>query len=288
MDIIVTVTEITEQMASSEAYIATHRKGSAHKDCVSYIYVPAGSSTQIMQAPFEKGEYEVRLYSANNNFTDDAFIMTVPFVVAGSSAWAGAELQKADRYGLIPNIIKGVDLTKPITRREFAAVAVKLYENLSNSTTVPAASNPFTDTNDTEVLKAYNVGLTAGTAADKFSPDMLLNREQAATMLVRVLKAANIPGWTLQKDDNYSLIFVQPATFADDAKISDWAKPSVYFAAANGIIAGTGNNNFSPRAATPAEEAINYASATREQALAIAVRMVDNLKDKPLDFEQTR
>jgi hypothetical protein len=29
----------------------------------------------------------------------------------------------------------------------------------------------------------------------------------------------------------------------------------------------------------------NYASATREQALAIAVRMVENLKVKPLDYK---
>ena len=60
--------------------------------------------------------------------------------------------------------------------------------------------------------------------------------------------------------------------------ISDWVKDSVYFMAANGIINGTGNDNFSPRAVTLAEQAQNYASATREAALAIAVRMVENLK----------
>jgi len=78
---------------------------------------------------------------------------------------------------------------------------------------------------------------------------------------------------------------IYPTPFADDAKISDWAKPSVYFMTANKIIAGTGNNMFSPRATTAAEEAALYASATREQALAIAVRTVENLKDKPLDYK---
>ena len=47
---------------------------------------------------------------------------------------------------------------------------------------------------------------------------------------------------------------------------------------ANGIIAGTGNNMFSPRATTTDEEARDYAQATREQALAIAVKMVEKLK----------
>ena len=43
---------------------------------------------------------------------------------------------------------------------------------------------------------------------------------------------------------------------------------------------------FSPRAVTPAEIAMNYASATREQAIIIGMRLVNNLKDKPLDYKQ--
>ena len=47
---------------------------------------------------------------------------------------------------------------------------------------------PDADCNDHEVLKAFNVGLTVGTSSTTFSPNMLLNREQAATMLTRVYK----------------------------------------------------------------------------------------------------
>jgi hypothetical protein len=166
-------------------------------------------------------------------------------------------------------------LTKPITRAEFAAVSVKLYENLSGKTATPATNNSFTDTSDPEVLKAYNVGLTAGTSATTFSPNTLLNREQAATMLTRVYKAATLSGWTLATDADFPLDYTKPATFADDADISDFAKDSVYFMAANGIIAGTGNNMFSPKAVTDAQKAQGYAQATREQALVIAVRMVE-------------
>jgi hypothetical protein len=35
---------------------------------------------------------------------------------------------------------------------------------------------------------------------------------------------------------------------------------------------------FSPRAVTTAQQAIGYATATREQALIIALRMVENLQ----------
>ena len=39
-----------------------------------------------------------------------------------SSAWAVPELQKAESLGLIPDILKGTDLTKPVTREEFCQV----------------------------------------------------------------------------------------------------------------------------------------------------------------------
>ena len=40
---------------------------------------------------------------------------------------------------------------------------------------------------------------------------------------------------------------------------------------------GVGNNMFAPRAITTAEQAAGFATATREQALVIALRMVENL-----------
>jgi hypothetical protein len=49
--------------------------------------------------------------------------------------------------------------------------------------------------------------------------------------------------------------------------------------ASNEIIFGVGNNLFAPANITSAQESIGYAAATREQAIAISVRMVENLKD---------
>ena len=48
--------------------------------------------------------------------------------------------------------------------------------------------------------------------------------------------------------------------------------------AAHNIIGGIGGNMFAPRADTDDERARGYAQATREQALAIAVRMVEKLR----------
>ena len=208
----------------------------------------------------------------HGSMPDDIFTFGNPL----TSEWALSEIGKAETLGLVPESLRGADLSKPITRKEFAAVSVKAYEALSGRAAIPAVVNPFTDTDDIEVLEAYNEGIAVGVAADKFDPDALLNREQAAAMLTRVFKRATIPTWSIEND--ITLDYIKPAPFADDSDISDWARDSVYFMAANGIIAGTGDNMFSPKAVTPEQQAQGYAQATREQALIIAVRMVENLK----------
>ena len=201
-----------------------------------------------------------------------------PSTTGTVSDWAKPDIDRAEDMGLIPDSLKGQDLTKSITRAEFAAVTVKVFENLSSLSALPAVTNPFTDTKDVEVLKAFNTGLMVGTSATEFTPDVLLTREQAATALTRVFKRSTMPGWSVATDGNYPLDYTMPALFADDAQISDWARGSVYFMAANGIIGGVGNNMFAPRAVTSEEQAMNYATATREQALLIALRMVENLR----------
>lgn len=195
-----------------------------------------------------------------------------------TSTWSESEIDKATEYGLVPEILEHAVMTESITRAEFAAVAVKTYEALSGVEAIPIMNNPFTDCADTEVLKAYNIGAVNGTSATTFSPDDLLNREQAAAMLTRVFKRVSLSGWTLETDSQFKLPYDMPAPFADDSDISGYARDSVYFMAVNGIINGISGNLFAPKNTTTAQQAQGYANATREQALAIAVRMVENLK----------
>lgn len=228
-----------------------------------------------------KLRFEMRDYDDNKVYSDWTDVFTIGKEVDKeefeASDWAKEELARADELGLIPDCLDGADLTADITRAEFAAVAVKVYEALSGTPAIPIVNNPFTDTSDVEVLKAYNIGAVNGTSATTYDPDALLNREQAATMLTRVFKKITLAGWTLQTDSQFTLPYTKPAAFADDKDISDWAKDSVYFMAANGIINGVGNNKFAPKNVTTEEQATGYANATREQALLIAVRMVENL-----------
>ncbi len=186
-----------------------------------------------------------------------------------NSPWATAELADALAKGLIPDRLLKADLRKPISRADFAAVSVKIYEYLSGSKAA-AGSNPFHDTSDPEVIKAYHLGIVNGTGATSFSPAAILDREQMATMLTRAYKRYAIPGWTLPTDGNHSLTYTRPSLFADNYLISSWASESVYFMVANEVINGVGGNRFAP-----AEK------ASAEQALALAVRMANKLADAP-------
>lgn len=306
-DITVTAYGITETMIDESAWMCVYEIG-ASSDELNYDWanLDDGVNQYVLTAPDEAGTYEVRLFKDASSMAE-SFVMAVTFTVMSeetekaddttvpttatppttepahivsfkSSDWAASELLTAYENNLIPERLMNEDLTLPIYRDEFAAVAVKLYEAMSGKKAEPAKLNPFTDTNDPEVLKAYALGLVNGTSATTFAPRNKLNRQEAATMLTRVYKAVKIAGWTLTDDSKFTLKYIMPAKFADDANIDGWAKDSVYFMAANGIINGLGGNKFGPKNMTSAEEASGYANASREQALVISVRSFTNLK----------
>ena len=152
----------------------------------------------------------------------------VPFFATHTSDWARDEMTQANIAGLIPDTLKDADMTKRITRAEFAAVSVKLYESLTG-TTAEASTTPFTDisgdSNRTDIEKAYGLGIAVGVSDQEFAPDVEINREQLATMLCRTIKKYKFDGWTIDSDDQYQLDTSGVSTFADDADISDYARP---------------------------------------------------------------
>jgi len=86
-------------------------------------------------------------------------------------------------------------MSAPITREEFAEVAVKLYEKYTGKNAVAGNMSVFSDTTNPEVFKAYNLKIVNGTDTAKklFTPKGLVNRQQAAVMLFRTISAMN-PG----------------------------------------------------------------------------------------------
>ncbi len=78
-----------------------------------------------------------------------------------------------------------------VPRDEMAAFLVRLWETLSN--TSPDTSSPFTDISGSfarsEIGFIFNLDITTGTSATKYSPSAATTREQAAAFLARTWRA---------------------------------------------------------------------------------------------------
>lgn len=208
--------------------------------------------------------------------------------------WAYNLVEGAVKRKIIPDCLKNVDLRENITRAQFAALAVELYEEMTNQVADLPKTNPFKDTEDPAVLKAYRLEIVSGISEDEFDPDGLITREQAATMLTNVYMAQvvdtkkafllvsmlyasggdmvidvgerrfnnTLTALYNRLEGRIDLRFVK--RFADDDQVSDWAEESVYFMSKNGIIKGVGDNRFDPKA-----------NAQCQAAIVMAVQMMD-------------
>jgi len=200
-------------------------------------------------------------------------------VIIGSGAfysyaneWAKPELGKANEYGLIPEILNGVDMTQPITREEFCELAVILYEKTTGITATSEFPNPFKDTTNPQILKAYALKITNGISATTFEPNTLITREQCAAMLFRAIKA-------IKPNGDFSIAGV--ADFPDQIHIATYAIEATKFMSKIGIIKGDSDGNFMPKATTETQIAARYGMATREAATLMVVRSYEKIPTLP-------
>ena len=162
------------------------------------------------------------------------------------SKWAKAEIDRAIETNLIPDKIQG-EYRSNITREEFSEITVNLYEALSGKKAVIQGENPFTDTDNVKVRIANDLGIVKGVGDGRFIPDNAITREEISVMLYRTLKSA-------KPEYNYSYSY--DYIFADQDKISKWARESVAYLYGIEVINGVGDNLFSPKGNTSREEAI--------------------------------
>ena len=216
-------------------------------------------SFRLDTAALATGSHTVAVTFSDGATKSYTFQTTAPAILASNNAqvdgWAKDQVNEAIASGLVAAGL-GEDYRVKITRAQFAATTVKLYEAMSGEKVPAAAENPFTDTSDPVILQAAELGFVYGITEDNFAPDSLVTREQAATMLSRVY--TKLGGEIPQ---------VTATSFTDDGGISSYAKSSVAFMAEKGIVSGKGENRFDPGG-----------SASVQEALSIALRMFKNLK----------
>jgi len=174
--------------------------------------------------------------------------------------WAVPGVMNAEENNIIPDKLYNVDSTENITREEFAAIAVKIYEAVLNPEIVLDGENYFEDTNDEDVLKARQLGIVSGRTETEFVPEAEVTRQEMATMMLNTIRA-------LGMEEDIDLTKVE--RFNDHNEIYDWAIDSVYYMRATGIMKGVLDNKFEP-----------LQNATREQAIVMASNCIEYLTGK--------
>lgn len=192
------------------------------------------------------------------------------------SDWAENDIMSAGGKGYLDTVpqgnapavtdLLGSDYTKAITRGQFAALSVRFYEQFmktfypeSNSTiAVNPGDDVFADSVGNEAMaKAYNLGILSGyNSANSRSgvyvgPDDNITREQAATMLARLMERIDEEtgrGFYSNTDFNVALPFTDG--------ISDWALDGVKTMYYWGIMTGTSGTTFSGQSNYTIEQSI--------------------------------
>ena len=184
-------------------------------------------------------------------------VLTIPASASDTPAtWAAEDVNTAIDEGLVPTELQS-SYSEPITRAEFCALVVTMYETVVSLRI--AGRETFTDTRSTDVRRAAFIKVVEGYGDGTFGPDDELTREQAATMLMRLADAVGKP------------FAKHSPTFADNILIHGWAIEGVGACQAAGIMQGVGDNRFAPDD-----------PYTREQSIVTILRTYNAVGGKPL------
>jgi len=142
--------------------------------------------------------------------------------------------RRADSLGL-PAAWASAYQDDPLTRAEFAALAVSVYENVMGHTV--RLRRLYTDTEDRNAQKMGGLGVIGSTANKTFSPNAAISREEAMVFLLNLLENMNVslllePGLSAVITGEASPGEDKPAesasaAFSDFGNVSVWAVEAV-------------------------------------------------------------
>ena len=195
---------------------------------------------------YEKHEIEKHFVVDDEETTTDEFTnndTTSAIVVPAPSEWAAKDIAMANAVGITYK-------TKPyyyhnnITREEFCEMIYNLVILVSPDIEhfIP---DSFTDTKNEKVLKLNSLGIINGKTQTEFAPDDYLTREEAATIIVRMVNKV-VPMAATEMWFEYD----------DIGQVSEWASDSIQTISNLGFMNGVGNNKFAPKETYTTEQAI--------------------------------
>jgi len=219
------------------------------------VYVPGSGQPQILtDSSYDDGwmnwqQNSLSVYGVGYITPAPAFADTV-------SHWAKDDIDFVAGRGLVSGVTSTTFAPDTaITRADFLMALGKLsVADVSGYTASSFNDVPKTSAAMPYIEWAVKNKIVQGIGDNKFDPDNLITREQMAVMMVNYAK---VTGYTLP-------VSRQAVAFADDAKISGYARDAVKTIQQTGVISGKPNNLFDPQG-----------SATRAEASAILCRFVE-------------
>jgi len=178
-----------------------------------------------------------------------------------ASPWALQSIHEATEKHLF-SIHNVSSYTENISRMNFCSIAIRWLEYATGKgiQTILREKGLTLDTSAfddlgylsgtdaiTDILAAYALGITNGIGARIFGPHYSIDRQQAATLVVRTLQVAGA-----------DVADCPQADFTDLPQAESWAVSAISFVRAHGIMNGTGAEppRFSPKTLYTFEQAI--------------------------------
>jgi len=199
------------------------------------------------------------LPNGKNDTTGDK-VMSDGTPPAPPSDWAKESVDKAKSLNIINDDVV-YSYRMSITREKFCEIIYN-YCSIVGELVVDDGHIVFKDTDNVKVQILNAMGIINGKSSTEFAPNDLLTREEAATILFRMIDAVH-PDWAAHQ------VYYD---FEDAADISDWAMDSIQTICNMGVIEGVGNKKFAPKD-----------TFTTEQAIATIVRVYDGFNPKQND-----
>ena len=172
-------------------------------------------------------------------YVDTSVAETVP----APSDWAKDSIDIANAVG-ITNKSQPYYYHNNITREEFCELIYNFIISTNKTITAPVTDS-FTDTKNEKILMLNGLGIVNGKTATEFAPDDYLTREEAATIIIRMVNKV-VPMEATEMWFEYD----------DITEISDWASSSIQTISNLGFMNGVGNNRFAPKDTYTTEQAI--------------------------------
>ena len=163
--------------------------------------------------------------------------------VPAPSEWASKDIDLAYAVG-IADTNKDYIYKNNITREEFCELIYN-FCSIVGELVVDDGHIVFEDTNNTKVQILNTMGIINGKSATKFAPNDYLTREEAATIIVRMVNKV-VPMAATEMWFEYD----------DINEVSEWASDSIQTISNLGFMNGVGNNRFAPKDTYTTEQAI--------------------------------